>query len=178
MNGDELQLARITNDQDWQTYRKLFDQENKRRGIEADLLPEQRPQPSASTELDLVIDRAIRLWQRDRPLVRIKSMFAEISNQLHQDSQYHYYQARTHLENTFSGAVGIVEDTLNLSTTQNQKYFLEIGDLLEAEPATEKQPEPQLNQGNLINRIAAKGTENISNIEKHIFNFCNHFRGR
>lgn len=177
MKDDDLQLARITNDREWQAYRKLFAQENQKRGIKAEPLPEKRPQPNPSTELDLVIDRAVKLWQRDRPIERIKSVFDEIGKQFQEDGQYYYYQACTYLENTLSGVRGIVEDTLNISPSYNNlNYFLDPRDCLDVEPTRQKQSEPESN--NLINRIAAKGAEDITAVEQHIFNFCNFFRGR
>lgn len=63
--SDCEKLATITNQQEWEAYKKLFEQENKQRGIDAKPLPELRPQPIASQELDIVIQKAFDLCVTD-----------------------------------------------------------------------------------------------------------------
>ena len=178
MNNDSLALAKITNDNEWQAYRDLVEAENKKYGIEAEPLPESRSEPSAEVKLGQTIDKAIGLWQRDSQ--RIKGMFSGVGKQLQNDSQYHYYQARSYLENTVSGAMSIVEDTLGLSHYQSTNYFVEpddfLGDYLEeysSSQTSEVQPETELNnsEGNLLDKFVAKGVEDIAAAEQAVFGF-------
>ncbi len=180
MNDGNLQLAKITNDKEWQAYRKLFEAENKKRGIEAEPLPEERPEPSVEVRLSQTIDKAIELWQRDSQ--RIKGMFKDIHKQLRHDSHYHYYQARSYLENTVSGAASIIEDTVGLSHHQSIRYFIDSSDILDEE-ITEKQPSTESikqssNQSQLLGKIADKGAENIAIAEQAICSFFTQFKAR
>lgn len=177
---DDLDIAKITNDKEWQAYRELFEAENNRRGIKAEPLPEQRPEPSPEVKLSQTIDKAIALWQRDSQ--GIKNVLSGLGKQLQKDSQYHYYQARTYLENTVSGAMGIVEDTLGLSHQQSVNYFIDPSDFLsnevvEEQPTVEAKEQPA-EQDNFINKIVAKGVDDIASVEQAMFGLFDRFRGR
>lgn len=132
-HNQEIQLATIDSDKLWAAYKKLVEQSNKQRGIEAEPLPEKRPQRSASTELDLAIQRFFDLWERDKPLQQVQEALLLTHQEFREDINYHYQQARFYLENTFSGIVSIVEDTLGLTPTNKIQYFIEPDEFLAKE---------------------------------------------
>ena len=182
MNNDNLELAKITTDEQWQAYRKLFQEEFKRRDIKAEPLPEQRPEPTAEVKLNQTINKAIELWKRDSQ--SIKGIFGNIHQQFQQDSQYHYYQARTYLENTLSGAMGIVGDTLGLPHQQSVDYIIDLDDCLGNSFAEETKQSPKQiksetqQSSNLIDKIVTKSTEDIAIVENAVCGFLDMFRGR
>ena len=194
MNNDNLELARITTDAEWQAYRELVAAENQKYGIKAEPLPESRPEPriepSSTVKLSQTIDKAIGLWQRDSQA--IKGFYNGIREQLQSDSQYHYYQAKSYLENTVSGAMSIVEDTIGYSHQQSVNYFVDPSDFLDDyahEGNTQEQvgiePTDQVaeaqkadSQTSFVDKIVSKGVEDITQVEQAVYSFFDRFRAR
>ena len=191
MSHDDLTLAKITNDKEWQAYRKLFAEECRLRGIAAEPLPEKRPEPSAAVKLDRTITKAIQHWQKQQPLKSIRIFGQDIKaavsmteRQLREDSSYHYQNAKTYLENTLSGAVSVMEDTLGIANhyNQSQNYFIDLNDFLDDERSEELElKESQIQRhktNNLLDKIVAKGTEDIAIVEQAICGFFDRFKVR
>ena len=178
--NEDLQLARITTDREWQAYKTFVDREFLKRGIESEPLPEERPQPSTTSGLNQTIQQMRKLWERDKPLQTLKAFGKDLkaavlltAEQLKEETGYYSSHATTHIQNTLSGAASIVEDTLGLTPSKPYDWK----DFLSDNPE-QTIIETDRNDSGILNSIIEKGTKDIATVETAVYSFFDKFRGR
>ena len=86
--SENNELVKIDTQEKWTAYKRLVENEFKKRGLEIEPLPSKMPQRRASVELNDIIDEFIKRWEKEQPLQQVREAISFATEEFKEELQY------------------------------------------------------------------------------------------
>ena len=161
--AENNELVKIDTQEKWTAYKRLVENEFKKRGLEIEPLPSKMPQRRASVELNDIIDEFIKRWEKEQPLQQVREAISFATEEFKEELQYLSHNLSFYWSDITTSIQAITEEILG--KPQHHSYFIKPEEILHPEELADlkklKSVESTQSKTSLKQQLAEKVTADI-----------------